>query len=68
VALLAICVQAGFLLNLVIDPEDGDHMFLRNVDRFSTVYAGISQKKELLVTNVVKTSDFKFSVCIQTVR
>jgi hypothetical protein len=30
-SLLATCFHAGFLLDLCLDPEDGDDMFLRNV-------------------------------------
>jgi hypothetical protein len=35
---LVVCVQAGFLLNLVIDSEVWCHMFLRDLDRLSKVY------------------------------
>jgi hypothetical protein len=31
-------IQAGFLLGLLFDPEDGSDMFLRNVDRISPDY------------------------------
>jgi hypothetical protein len=30
-ALLATCFQAGFLLDLFYDPQDGHNMFLQNV-------------------------------------
>jgi hypothetical protein len=30
-ALISTCFQAGFLLSLFFDPEDGGDMFLRNV-------------------------------------
>jgi hypothetical protein len=30
-ALLATCFQAGFMLNLFFDPEEGGDMFLRNI-------------------------------------
>jgi hypothetical protein len=31
----------GFLLGLSFDPEDGRHMFLRNVGRLSTDYTAL---------------------------
>jgi hypothetical protein len=36
--LLATCFQAGFLLGLSFDPEDGGDMFLRNVGWLSRDY------------------------------
>jgi hypothetical protein len=35
-SLLATCFQAGFLLGIFLDPEDGGDMFFRNVGRLST--------------------------------
>jgi hypothetical protein len=38
IAVLSTCFHAGFLLDLLFDPEDGRDMFLRKVGRISTDY------------------------------
>jgi hypothetical protein len=43
--LLATCFQAGFLLGLFFDPEDGDDMFLRNVSWPSTDYTALYPRR-----------------------
>jgi hypothetical protein len=39
-------VKAGFLLDLLFDPEDGGDMFLRNVGRLSTEYTALYSRRE----------------------
>jgi hypothetical protein len=47
-ALLAICVHAGFLLDLFLGPEDGGDMFLRNVGRLSMDYQALYPRRQNL--------------------
>jgi hypothetical protein len=44
-ALLATCFDAGFLLALFFDPEDGGDVFLRNVWWLSTDYAALYPRR-----------------------
>jgi hypothetical protein len=37
--------HAAFLLGLFLDPEDGGHMFLRNVGFLSTNYTALSPRR-----------------------
>lgn len=47
-----------FLLGLLIDPENGDDIFIRNVSSFFTVlHVVMSQKPELFIKTAVRSSD-----------
>jgi hypothetical protein len=44
--LLATCFHAGFLLGLFFDPEDGNDIFLQNVDSLSTDYTTFYPRRQ----------------------
>jgi hypothetical protein len=46
---------AGYLFGLLVDPEDGDSIFLRNVSEILPYYT--SQKTAFFIVTAVKTSD-----------
>jgi hypothetical protein len=48
-------MKAGFLLGLFLDPEDGGHMFLRNVGCLSTDYTALYPNSTLYCRRVHKS-------------
>jgi hypothetical protein len=47
----------GFLVCILFDPEDGDDMFLRNVENFTELRGVIFQKREFFIATAANASN-----------
>jgi hypothetical protein len=58
--------HAGFLLGLFFDPENEDHIFLRNVGWLSTHYAALYPKRRNSWQNYCSHTQSYFMICNST--